>query len=595
MAKVTPFMALLGLALAAPVPSTAITPLILSGSLSGTVHDLMGVPQMGAVVFLYDHREKLLERTLTNAVGGFSFKGLNPDLYSVRVTMASFLPALRNQIQVLPGAAKNLEVSLSSLFSSVQIAAPETNQNGLMTDDWKWVLRTSSARRPVLRILPDPTGQPQQQSEPIFTDTHALVRFSGGDASSGSQADLGTVFGVTTSVFGSNQIQFVGNVGFVSATGMPTAGFRTTLSRKMGDSTPSISVTMRQMSVPSHINAALAGIPGLDANTPYLRTMSISMSNKTQLSDQLQIEYGMESDSISYLSNKRYNSPYAKLTYIFPFAEVDFTYTAGNARPDLGAARNVGDDTDGLERDVTALATIPRLSLLNNSAKVQSGQNFELGVSRAFGSREVRVTAYRETVKNAALTVSLPSSGVGEALSADILPDLFSDTAVLNAGDYHTLGYTASVTQNLSENYRVTVFYGLVGALVPGGSTPIADDEALTASIHETHRNALTVQSSGTLRKTGTKFSGSYQVTDYRSATSGHLYDTDPSHPEAGLNATIRQPIPHAANHLGHVEATLELKNMLAQGYMPLTLTDGSRLLLMRTPRTLRGGLSFTF
>jgi hypothetical protein len=463
-----------------------------------------------------------------------------------------------------------------------------------MTDDWKWVLRTASARRPVLRILPDPSGQ-QQQSASIFSDTHALVKFSGGDASSGSEADLGTAFGVATSVFGANQLLVVGNVGLVSATGMPMAGFRTTLSRKMGDSTPSISVTMRQLSVPSRMNAALAGIPGLDADAGYFRTMSVSLSNTTQITDELQVEYGMESDSVSYLSHNHYTSPYARLTYVLPFAEVDFTYTAGNGRPDLRNTPEPGSETGDLERDVAALAMIPRVSLLDRAAKIQSGQNFELGVSRAFGSREVRVTAYRESVRNAALTVSLPSSGPGDPFAAEILPDVFSDTSVLNAGDYHTLGYTAALTQTVGENFHLTVSYGITGVLVLGEAGPVADDAELRSLIHATHRGALTTEASGTIRRTGTRFSGSYQFTDYRSATSGHLYATDPSHPEAGLNIYIRQPIPHASNHLGRMEATLDLKNMMAQGYMPVALTDGRKLLLMRTPRSLRGGLSFTF
>jgi len=594
MAKVMPIMALLGVALTAPAPSLAITPLVLSGSLAGTVKDLVGIPQMGAVVFLYDRREKLCERVMTDSFGNFAFKGLNPDLYSVRVTLASFVPALRSRIQILPGAEKNLQVSLSTLFSSIQLVPPQQGQGSIMTDDWKWVLRTSSARRPVLRILPVASNQ-QQQSSTIFSDTHALVKFSGGDASSGSEADLGTAFGVTTSVFGRNQLQAVANVGFVSATGMPTAGFRTTLSRKFGDSTPSISVTMRQLSVPGRWNAALAGAQGLDANSSYLRTMSVSLSNKTQLTDELQIEYGMESDSISYLSHNHYTSPYAKLTYVFPFAEVDFTYTAGNGRPDLRETPEPGNETGDLERDVVALAMVPRVSLLDNNTKIQSGQNFEMGISRALGSREVRVTAYRESVKNAALTVSLPLEGPGDPFAADILPDVFSDTSVLNAGSYHTLGYTAALTQNLGENYHLTVSYGLTGVLVPGESGPIADDAELRELIHAEHRSALTTQASGTIRKTGTKFSGSYQFTDYKSATSGHLYATDPSHPEAGLNVYIRQPIPHASTHVGRMEATLDLKNMMAQGYLPMTLVDGRKLLLMRTPRSLRGGLSFTF
>jgi hypothetical protein len=43
------------------------------------------------------------------------------------------------------------------------------------------------------------------------------------------------------------------------------------------------------------------------------------------------------------------------------------------------------------------------------------------------------------------------------------------------------------------------------------------------------------------------------------------------------------------------VEATAELSNMLAQGYLPLYTPDGQRILLVETPRSLKGGLSFSF
>jgi hypothetical protein len=40
---------------------------------------------------------------------------------------------------------------------------------------------------------------------------------------------------------------------------------------------------------------------------------------------------------------------------------------------------------------------------------------------------------------------------------------------------------------------------------------------------------------------------------------------------------------------------TADLSNLLQQGYLPLPTSDGGRLLLMETPRMVRGGLSFIF
>jgi hypothetical protein len=82
---------------------------------------------------------------------------------------------------------------------------------------------------------------------------------------------------------------------------------------------------------------------------------------------------------------------------------------------------------------------------------------------------------------------------------------------------------------------------------------------------------------------------------DQRSATPGQLYSTQPMRPEAGLNVYFRQPIPTFFSLPWRMEATADLRNLLAQGYLPLSLVDGQNILLVQTPRSFRGGLSFIF
>jgi hypothetical protein len=141
-------------------PATAASPARLSGAISGVVTDGSGIPQMGASVFLYNRAERLFQKALTDEEGTFSFSGLMPESYSVKVTLATFIPAIRNNISVDAGVRRILNVSLTSLFSSVTLVFPASEQRAIMSDDWKWVLRTSSATRPVLRFGPslDPEG-----------------------------------------------------------------------------------------------------------------------------------------------------------------------------------------------------------------------------------------------------------------------------------------------------------------------------------------------------------------------------------------------------------------------------------------------------
>ena len=51
---------------------------------------------MGATVLLFNRYERIIQRSLTNERGAFGFESLPPDLYSVRVSLTSFMPAMKH-------------------------------------------------------------------------------------------------------------------------------------------------------------------------------------------------------------------------------------------------------------------------------------------------------------------------------------------------------------------------------------------------------------------------------------------------------------------------------------------------------------------
>src|SRR5579872_6346737 len=99
--------------LAVPLVSQAASLPKLSGEISGMVTDTAGIPQMGATVLLYNRQARLFQRALTNERGTFAFAALMPDLYSIRVSLSSFVPAIRGNILVEPGMRSVLNVSLA--------------------------------------------------------------------------------------------------------------------------------------------------------------------------------------------------------------------------------------------------------------------------------------------------------------------------------------------------------------------------------------------------------------------------------------------------------------------------------------------------
>jgi hypothetical protein len=320
--------------------------------------------------------------------------------------------------------------------------------------------------------------------------------------------------------------------------------------------------------------------------------MAASFDDRTELTDELSVQYGFTLNSISFLDHVNYASPYARVTYsLGENGEVAFAYTSGDARPDL--AGKGGQDAD-LQRELSALALFPRISLREGRPHIQRGENFELTYTRKMGSRTFQASTYREIVSHAALSLVAPK---GMYTGGDILPDVFTGTSTFDAGDYRSTGYTAAVTQNLGEHVTATVMYGSMGALTAANREIVSDSpDELRSMIRAGRRKAATARVTATAPWTGTHLSASYQVTgDHRWASLGHGYSTASVRQMPGLNLYVRQLIPGLSMLPWRMEATADLRNMLAQGYLSLGVAGGQQLLLVDTPRSVRGGLSFIF
>ena len=589
------------LILSAPMALPA-TNVPVGGSIAGLVRNSSGIPQMGATVFLFNRSEKLMARILTNERGLFGFGLLAPDLYSIRVSLASFVPAVKQKIAVQPGMQSLLYVDMASVLSSVELVYAKPGEGALMSDDWKWVLKESAATRPVLRLLPADIGSdPQEQSAPssVFSDTKGVLNVSAGDpgslGSTTSQADLGTAFAVATSLYGRNELQLSGNVGYNSHAGLPTAGFRTSFSRDgLG---PEVAVTVQQIYLPTR--GSMASLTGQPDGAPALRTMSVSMHDSIAISDQLRLDYGGSLDSVSYMNHVNSLNQFARLTYDLGAAgKLKAAYSSGAPPIELAMEPRDGEgrvpgDSEALAQDLAALATLPRLSLLDGHAAIQRSQDAEIGYEKKIHSTTLNLSAYRERVTNDAMTMVAPN---GTFAAGDLLPDISSQNSVFDAGSYHRTGFAASVSQALGDHVQIGSSFGRGGALAPDGpDLTVTSAQGLRSGLETVQRFWASARASARLPLTGTIITGSYQWMDYNNTIMpDHFYLTQSPYTEPGLNVRVRQPIPSVLGMPGRLEATAELQNGLAQGYLPVT-EGGQRVTLVQSPRALRGGLSFIF
>ncbi|HWR49550.1 MAG TPA: carboxypeptidase-like regulatory domain-containing protein [Bryobacteraceae bacterium] len=572
-----------GIVCAEPPPST----LTLSGSIAGLVSDSGGVPQMGATVFLYNRFDRLLSKSLSSEKGAFTFTSLVPDVYTIRVSMASFLPALKRNVEVQAGMQSLLSVNLTSVFSSIEVVALAPGRNPVMSDEWKWVLRSASATRPILRMFPG-ASPAAHRSASVFSGTRGLVRVSAGDqalsSSLGNEADLGTAFALATSFLGNNKLQVSGNLGYSANSGTPSAAFRTSYRRELpGGSSPEVQLTMRQVAL--RPGAGAANFAGPDQSAPVLRSISAQFLNDTKLTDNARLEYGSSIDVVSFLQTLNYFSPYARLTLEGNNEMLQVAYSSGTPPAEL--FMNEGGSAVELQQDVSALALFPRVSIADGRARVQRTQSIEAGYRKTVGSRTYSVGMHRETVNNTAVTV-LGVAGIQPG--SDLLPDLFSRSYVLNAGRHKNSGYVAAVTQSLGRNLDATIAWSTGEALTTKQSDVLLLAE-LRQAVTAKRRHSMTARISGTVPPSGTQFVTSYQWANVDSLTAPHLYMTQRVREGLGLNVRVRQPIPYLGRR---IEAVADLRNLLAQGYMPLN-SAGRRVMMVHTPRSVRGGLSFIF
>src|SRR5665213_448596 len=533
------FVSLLGTAgiFCSPASAASLNPL--AGQILGQVKDAAGAAQMGATVYLYNRYDELVRHGLSNEQGRFAFDALAPDLYSIRVILASFVPAERHNISVLPNSENRLNINLTSVLSSIGVTTSRATPGTLMTDDWKWVLRTSQATRPVLRFLPEIASRGSSSTHSVFTgltNTTGVVKLSAGDGESfarGTQEDLGTAFAIATTLASSARVQLSGNVGYAGSSALPGAGIRTSYSRSTGDgSNPEIALTMRQVYLAPRDSAMALG----SDNAPVLRTMSLALLDRADISDNLRIDYGFDSDSISYVDRIYYVSPFVRATFdAGAHGRVRVAFTSGGSPTEL-LARD-GQKSGELEQDLTALAAMPTLSVSDSHLTVERTQNLEIGYERVVGPRTYSVGAYDESVSNASFMLSGPADFIS---AADLLPDIGSHSSIFNIGSFHRTGYNAGVKQMLGDHAEFSVTAGRAGVLTaPGAEGSYTDSQTLRAGIGQAQRAWVTVKVAGTVPRAGTRISANYGWTDFSVLMPVHLFVTQDVNQDIGLNVYI--------------------------------------------------------
>jgi hypothetical protein len=535
------------------------------GAISGYVRNATGDPQMGAVVQILGAANHTLT-VFTDGAGYYVANGLLPGLYTLKVTAPSFLPALREKVGIRPGASINVNVTLNTLLGVMQLGPIRNLPDD---DDWKWTLR-SVANRPILRIFNDPTLAAEKQTHEL---RGTLSFFSGSAADGyGSGSDMSTGFTLERSIFSDGRVDFSGNVGY--GVGLPAAALRASYSHQMPNgSEPSLALTMRRFA---------ASDPNL--HSAALQALALSANDSFSVGDILELKFGSELQTIQFLGRVTAFRPYGSADlHLSPNTVVEYNYAT--SRPNLRTDNEKGFDSapaDLSESD-------PRVSLLDYATKVERAHHHELSVSHRMGKNSVQLAAFSDRVVDPALT------GIGEASSVGgfLLPDLSSGTFSYSGKNLDTNGMRVVLQHKFSSDLTATLDYAYGGVLdLPRSDISLQDAQGF---ITTQRRHALAAKFSGTAPRTHTRWIASYRWVDGPALTPVDMFNASPGQSDPFLNVFIRQPIPNLGFLTGHMEAIIDLRNLLAQGYVPVLGQDGQTVYLVQSARSVRGGVAFTF
>jgi len=532
--------------------------------ISGYVRDASGMPQMGAVVEIAGSALAHTLTVFTDVAGFYSAADLLPGSYSIRVSAPSFLPALEEKIGLQPGTVVHVNITMNTLLNAMRVGPLRKAADD---DDWKWTLR-SVANRPVLRVFDDPAMSAEQQGH----DLKASLSFLAGSAAGGygSGSDMSTAFAVERSIFSASRVGLSGNVGYGDS--LPAAVLRATYSRALLDgSGPSMAVTMRRFA-PSDPNLHYAA----------LQALALNAGDDFALGDVLEFRFGSELQTIQFLGRVTAFRPYGSVDlHTSPNTVVEYDYATSlpNLRGEKGFDSSPADLS---EAD-------PRISMTNFATRLERAHHHELNVSRRIGQNSLQIAVFSDRVANTA------STGTGEVTSAGgfLLPDVYSGTFTYAGDTLDTRGVRVVLERKFCSDLTATLDYAYGGVL--DLARPDVELQEAQQWITTQRRQALAAKLTGTIPRTHTRWIASYRWIDGPALTPVDMFNASPGQSDPFFNLFIRQPIPTLGFLPAHMEALIDLRNLLAQGYVPVMGQDGQTVYLVQAARSIRGGVSISF
>jgi hypothetical protein len=549
-----------------------------AAAVSGVVRDAQGVAQLGALVQVVTDDSAIFGTTFTDLHGRYLIPHLVPGRYEVRASAALFVPAMRGNLQLRAGAQAVVNLTLNTLYESATWIPAERRKADEPSDDWKWTMR-SAANRPILRLAEDGdvimVSSSVTESASRRTD-RARAEMTAGDGGFGSSG-VHNVFVFDRTLDDGAGLRLHADIGKQpgpTAIGPSTevaAGYETRLG--LGGAGRAV---VSYQSHPEMLSSG--GTPGLDA-------MQMATAQQMKIGDFADLEAGGTLYVVRSSGYTTASRPFLKIT-----AHPVKSWTVGYR---MATSQNL-QSFAGLD---SVQQELPIAVMYQGRMQTEQGHHQEFSASRKTGPGVIQISYYRDSLDRVAV------SGGGALGAADIqqtsqpgLNGIVADATTGNfrllSGGFKTQGVNVTLSEPLTPNMWVAVEYATGEALaakdgaamsLPTMGTSLAPQAAQTATI------ALR----GKILHSGTRVRASYRWQPTRLVTAVDPYASFSD--QAYFSCYLRQALRLGNLLPAGLDATVDVTNLLAQGYRPFLSADGQTLFLAQSPRTVQAGLAFTF
>ena len=517
----------------------------------------------------------------TDIYGHYRIANLAPGDYRVRATAITFLPATRWNLRLATGMRATVNLTMNMLADPAIWLPAERRLPGEPGDDWNWTLR-SAPDRPILRVLGDDaaTAADAQNSEHPSRPSHATrvtAAMYGGDAGFG-RGGVHDVIALDRIAASGSDIVLQADLathgsGLAPASGEVSAGYRN--KGRFGNASVEV------MTYASHPEMQTANGDGVQ----WLRMAS---AETMQIGDLAEIEAGSTVYAIHACGYALSTKPFLRVT-LHPGQVWAIRYRLATSRDMRDALQ--AQDMGGFSAGDAVGGPAPVAVFSNGRLTTESGTHQEIAVTRQAGPGSVRVAFYHDAMTTPAIsgTGAASPQQLGEA--AAIVDTATGDFRMLGPS-YSANGVDLAIAEPMGPNLWGSLEYASGAGL--GGSGQDGSNLASTAAtLHSVSASTATAVLEGSISGTRTRARASYRWQPHGVVTAVNAYGATAD--QAYLGFFLRQAISLGGVLPQGLEATVDITNLLAEGYHPFLSADGRTLYLAQAPRTIRAGLAFNF